>query len=229
MVNVLRERSGRPVVDGAFRWVGIVFVSGAPMDHDLTQPSLLSRVRDGSDQAAWREFDAKYRELLLRYCRARGLQQSDAEDVRQLVMMNLAKFLRSFDYSPEKGRFRSYLGRVVRNSISRYFSRPNPADRALDTAVMARVPDEDPDEADDLWEQEWVSHHYRLAMRTIHDTFDSRSVAVFDRLVNGESVADVAETCEMSTQAVHKVKQRIRNRMQELIAAQVREEDQPDG
>ena len=199
------------------------------MDHDVTQPSLLSRVRDGSDQAAWREFEAKYRELLLRYCRARGLQQSDADDVRQLVMMNLAKSLRNFDYSPEKGRFRSYLGRVVRNSVSGYFSRPNPADRALDTAVMATVPNEDPDEKDELWEQEWVNHHYRLAMKTIHATFDKRSVEVFDRLVEGESVANVAEACEMSTQAVHKVKQRIRNRMHELIAAQVREEDQPDG
>ena len=66
-------------------------------------------------------------------------------------------------------------------------------------------------------------------MRTIHQTFDKRSVEVFDRLVEGESVANVAQACEMSTQAVHKVKQRIRNRMQELIAAQIREEDQPDG
>ena len=199
------------------------------MDHDLTQPSLLSRVRDGADQAAWREFEAKYRELILRYGRARGLQQSDAEDVRQLVMMNLAQSLRNFEYSPEKGRFRSYLGRVVKNSISRHFSRPNPADRALDTAVMAAVPDEEPDEKDDLWEQEWISHHYRLAMRTIYETFDKRSVEVFDRLVEGESVANVAQACGMSTQAVHKVKQRIRKRMQELIAAQIREEDQPDG
>ncbi len=199
------------------------------MDHDVTQPSLLSRVRDGSDQAAWREFEAKYRELLMRYCRARGLQQSDADDVRQLVMMNLAQSLRNFEYSPEKGRFRSYLGRVVRNSISRYFSRPNTADRALDTAVIATVPDEDPDEKDDLWEREWINHHFRLAMRTIQDTFDRQSVEAFDRLVAGESVANVAQACGMTTQAVHKVKQRIRKRMQELVAAQVREEDRPDG
>ncbi len=122
------DRAGpAPRARGARRAAGLA--DRAVMDHDLTQPSLLSRVRDGADQAAWREFEVKYRELLLRYCRARGLQQSDAEDVRQLVMMNLAKFLRNFDYSSEKGRFRSYLGRVVRNSISRYFSRPNPAEQ----------------------------------------------------------------------------------------------------
>ena len=147
-LKMLQARSGRPAATSARR--ADVLADGAVMDHDLTHPSLLSRVRDGSDQAAWREFEAKYRELLLRYSRARGLQQSDAEDVCQLVMTNLAQSLRNFDYSPEKGRFRSYLGRVVKNSISRHFARPNPADRALDTAVMAMVPDEGPDEKDDL-------------------------------------------------------------------------------
>jgi RNA polymerase sigma-70 factor (ECF subfamily) len=186
-------------------------------------------VRDGSDQAAWREFEAKYRDLLLRYCRARGLQQSDAEDVRQLVMMNLAKALRNFEYAAEKGRFRSYLGRIVRNAISQHFSRPNIPGGGLDTAVMAVVPSSDADASDALWEEEWINHHYRLAMKAIRETFDPRSVEVFDRLVNGERVASIAESSGMSIQAVHKVKQRIRNRMQELIAAQIREEDQPDG
>lgn len=33
--------------------------------------------------------------MLLRYCLARGLQRADAEDVRQIVMLNLAKSLRA--------------------------------------------------------------------------------------------------------------------------------------
>ena len=39
----------------------------------------------------------------------------------------------------------------------------------------------------------------------------------------------VAADFKMTTQAVHKVKQRIRNRLKELIAGQIREEDQPNG
>ena len=78
-----------------------------------------------ADDASWRQFDAKYRELILRYCRARGLQTSDAEDVRQIAMANLAKSLRSFEYKLTRGRFRGYLGQVVRSAISRHFKRPD--------------------------------------------------------------------------------------------------------
>ena len=38
-----------------------------------TAVSLLSRCRDTSDQAAWRELDERYRDLLICFCRRRGL------------------------------------------------------------------------------------------------------------------------------------------------------------
>src|SRR5215470_1734099 len=141
------------------------------MSAETTQPSLLIRVRNPNDQAAWREFDLKYRGLILGYCRARGLQASDAEDVRQIVMLNLAKFLPAFEYQPGKGRFRYYLGRTVRHAIAHFFSRPNRANAALDSDVLAAIPAPQTDETDETWEQEWVRHHFRLAMETVRATF----------------------------------------------------------
>src|SRR5262245_17608345 len=84
---------------------------------DSTHPSLLERLRDFSDHDAWREFDARYRELILRYCQRRGLQSADAEDIRQMAVMALARCLERFVYRPELGRFRDYLGRIVQNLI----------------------------------------------------------------------------------------------------------------
>ncbi len=196
------------------------------MGLDTTQPSLLSRVRNPSDRDAWREFEAKYRDLVLRYCRRRGLQQSDAEDVRQVVMLNLARALPRFRYCPERGRFRSYLGIVVRNAISTCLSRPKGSDTPLDNIELSHIAAPTPP-ADPGWEQEWTNHHYRLAMCTIRQTFDSRSVQAFDRLLAGDAVEHVAEHFGMSTQAVHKVKQRIRERLKDLIAEQIQEEDMP--
>jgi len=199
------------------------------MDPEITQPSLLARVRDSADQAAWRAFEAKYRELILRYARRRGLQSADCEDVRQCVMMNLSKSLRNFEYQPSKGRFRDYLGRVVRNAVHAQFARPKATTGALDSHVLATVSAPDEAESDDAWEQEWMNHHYRLALATVRESFEPRSLEVFDRLLNGESVATVAQDSGLSEPAVHKVKQRIRDRMKDLIAAQIREEDAPDG
>ena len=195
------------------------------MGLETTQPSLLSRVRNPADDIAWREFDAKYRELILRYCRARGLQTSDAEDVRQIAMTNLSKSLRSFEYKPARGRFRGYLGQVVRSAISRHFSRPDAPARALDTNVLVTVEADDAGQADEVWEREWVRHHYRQAMQAVRDAFDPKSVQMFDRLLAGDGVSRLASDFQTTAQAVHKVKQRIRDRLKELIAEQIREED----
>lgn len=187
-----------------------------------THPSLLLRVRDPSDHAAWREFDERYGELIVRYCRSRGLQHPDAEDVRQVVLISLASALRRFEYAPARGRFRSYLGRAVRNAITRHARRPGAATCRLETPV---ADDASVEERDAMWEQEWVRHHLRVAMRTIRQTFEPRSVTAFDRLLAGATTEQVARELEMSTDAVHKAKQRIRDRLKRLIAAQLDDED----
>ena len=69
-----------------------------------TRPSLLRRVQNSGDGQAWREFDERYRDLILRYCRRRDLQEADAEDVRQQVMLGLTQSLPRFTYDPTKGK-----------------------------------------------------------------------------------------------------------------------------
>lgn len=200
------------------------------MLQDTTRPSLLSRVRNLSDHAAWREFDEAYRDLILRYCARRGLQRNDAEDVRQMVMLNLARQLRTFTYQPDRGRFRDYMGRVVQNAIHRYFRRPRPESRGLDTDVVAGLDDDSElRERDEAWEAEWMLHHYRMAMATVRETAEPRSVRVFERLLAGESTDEVAAAMGMKRDAVHKVKQRLRDRLKELVAQQVLEEDGLEG
>ena len=198
-----------------------------PHRSETTQPSLLSRVRDPGDGPAWRDFDSKYRDLILRYGRSRGLQPSDAEDVRQMVMMSLARALRSFRYQPSIGRFRDYLGRIVRNAINRHLARPRAQAGGLSPELIEDLASEDSTDVDEVWDREWMHHHYRQAMIEVRRNYEERSVAMFEELLGGRSVAEVAASFGISQQAVHKVKQRIRDRLRELIEAQIREED-PD-
>lgn len=199
------------------------------MEIQSTNPTLLSRVKDPADHAAWREFDTRYRDLILRYCRRRGVQPSDAEDVRQMVMLNLARGLRNFEYQPEKGRFRDYLGRSVQNAIHRTFRRPRPEVNGLGTSVLGDIAVDGSSGPDDEWEAEWMKHHYRMALETVRSTADPRSVEVFEHLLAGEATAEVAERFAMSTEAVHKVKQRIRDRLKRTIERQVLDEESPGG
>ncbi|MCG3132721.1 MAG: hypothetical protein FLDDKLPJ_03587 [Phycisphaerae bacterium] len=193
---------------------------------ESTSPSLLRRVRDPSDAGSWREFTDRYGDLVYGYSLKCGLQPADCDDVRQIVWTNLATGLRNFEYDPARGRFRHYLGRVTKNAITRFVSRKGAPVGALDTGVLAAVA-EDAGECDAFWEQEWVNHHYRLAMRAIEDSFEGRSVEAFKRLLAGDATDIVATDFGLSVPAVHQLKHRIKERMRELIEAQVREEDEP--
>ncbi|HWL93303.1 MAG TPA: sigma-70 family RNA polymerase sigma factor [Phycisphaerae bacterium] len=197
------------------------------MESLSTRTTLLSLIRDPSDHAAWREFEKRYCELLVRFCRGRGLQLTDAEDVVQSVFASLSQSLPQFVYDPRRGRFRDYLFRCSRNAIFRWAQRPGGQDRRLDTSVASSLPNLGEPSTDEaaLWDDEWVDHHYRLAMNTLRKNTDVRNVEIFERLVAGDTVVNVAARFDVTPDAVHKVKQRLRDRMQELIAAQIAEED----
>ncbi len=199
------------------------------MSSNTTSPTLLSRVRNPADEAAWREFDARYGEMIVRYGRRCGLQHADAEDIRQIVMVRLSRALPTFNYSPLRGKFRSFVGRIVRNEVIRFLSRPNIASRRVDSDGGELREPVNEERLDRQWEREWADHHLRRAVARLRRTYEPRSIEVFEQLLTGQTVERVAADFEMTTQAVHKVKQRIRNRLKELIAGQIREEDQPNG
>lgn len=192
---------------------------------DTTSPSLLARVRDPADQDAWRRFDRVYGELIVRYCRRLGLQHADAEDVRQLVLARLSVALREFEYEPRRGRFRSFLGRVVKNEAIRYWARPASRRSGVSLEEDLAPASTQADAQDAIWEEEWRHHHLRRAMRALRTRCAPRSVEVFDALVAGQAPEEVAVAMDMTLDAVQKIKQRMRTRLRALVAAQVRMED----
>lgn len=195
-----------------------------------TRATLLCRLRDPQDEDAWQQFHELYRDLILRYCQRKGLQHWDAEDIRQIVLLRLSAVLQGgFEYQPEVGRFRAYLGRVVTNSISAFVRRPNPTPREVEEWMQGDrgqpFGQENSSEEDEEWEEEWRFHHLRRAMARLKNGADERNLSIFQQLLDGRSIAEVSAHFEMSQQAVHKVKQRLRNRLRVLIAEQIRAED----
>lgn len=209
----------------------------AKRDAECTRASLLSRVRDGGDSAAWAEFEGRYRELVYRYCRRQGLQHVDAEDCTQAVLVNMVRYLPGFTYDRERGRFRDYLFRSTKNIIIRFRSRPAGASARVEMSMEQLL--EDGSEAGgegsasaqlvEAWEQEWVAHHMRRAFEVVRRQVEARSVELFEACLQGLSTAEVAQRFGVSVESVHKVKQRIRDRLQEQIRLQIEEEDGAHG
>src|SRR5262245_44424555 len=78
-----------------------------------THASLLHRLRFAPhDDRTWAEFVRRYGPLILRWCRRWKLQEADAQDVTQTVLMRLAERLRTFEYDATKS-FRAYVRTVT--------------------------------------------------------------------------------------------------------------------
>lgn len=190
-----------------------------------TRPSLLRRLKDGVDEGAWGEFSARYSPLILRYAHARGLQRNDAEDICQLTLLKLTRTFRNFDYDPSRGRFRDYLGRVVRSVIASELARPNKRAAAVwESGVPSDLADPHVED-DPEWDRQWRLHHLERAMTSIRRSFDAQSIAIFDRLASGATPESLAGEFGVSRDAVYKVKQRVRDRLKELVRRQIDDEE----
>ena len=94
-----------------------------------TRDSLLVQVRSPANCQAWDEFALTYRPVIYRLARRKGLQDADAQDLAQRVLIAVAAAIGRWEKMNESVRFRHWLGRVARNAILNALSR-QPQDRA---------------------------------------------------------------------------------------------------
>ncbi len=185
----------------------------------LTHTTLLARLADGNDPAAWSEFHSRYGDLIRGFCQRRGLQPADAEDIHQEVLLALSKSMPGFKYDPTKGLFRSYLKTVVVNAISRRFSQKPPV------SPLSRVPEPGASGEEEHWEAEWRAYHFQRAMRTVAGEFSESDLSAFDLYaVQGKDAKEAAATVGISVDAVYQAKSRILKRLSAIIDQQIVEE-----
>jgi RNA polymerase sigma-70 factor (ECF subfamily) len=87
-----------------------------PLDDTGTICTLLSRVADWGDDAAWVQFRATYDPLLRRWCRGRGLDQHATDEVCQRIWIELADRMKTFQYDPNRS-FRGWLRRLCESRV----------------------------------------------------------------------------------------------------------------
>jgi hypothetical protein len=62
-------------------------------------------------------------------------------------------------------------------------------------------------------------------MQSVRASTRPESLAIFERLLAGETVADVAKATGSTTEAVYKAKQRVAERLKHEIEGQLRDEE----
>lgn len=195
-------------------------------DQYRTRETLIQRVQNQHDDQSWEEFLRVYRRYIYAIIRSMNINEHDAEDVIQQVMINLWNSLPKMDCSKIK-RFRSWLSTVTKNAVTDFIrKRAREADRLEkakrdDTLVYLKtikVP-----EIDSIAEREWEIHLTNMALENIEPLFSGKAVEVFKLSLTGMSVEDIAAELDLKENSVYRLKNRVKDRLiQEII--QLREE-----
>jgi RNA polymerase sigma-70 factor (ECF subfamily) len=90
------------------------FMSAETESSLATRPSLLARLKDWSQQTAWREFDHDYAPLLRNVARKAGLTDAEAAEVAQETLIAVAKKIGEFKHAGNRGSFRAWLYQQAR-------------------------------------------------------------------------------------------------------------------
>ena len=161
-----------------------------------TRGSLLARLAaDPGDAGEWRSFVERYAPAVIRWARSYGLQDSDAADVAQDVLLRFWKHAGRFRYDPDRS-FRGYLRRMVLSAVSDW-SQSRRADPAIPCGDATRAALADAPAREDLaariervYDTELLSVAMAAVERRVHPrTWQAFRMLAIDNLPGREVAA----------------------------------------
>lgn len=185
-----------------------------------TSESLIIRVRDPSNRAAWDQFEQIYRPIIFRIARARGMQHSDAQDLVQQVLLSVAAAIESYERFDDGTRFRNWLSRITRNAILKSLSR-GPSDRAAGGSevmnLMSEIPAAD-SETDALIELEYRREVYQRAAARVRREVQEPTWLAFELTVLQEqSIEQACRSLGLSSGSVYAARSRVIRRLRDAV------------
>ena len=190
-----------------------------------TRQSLLDGMRQNQD-SAWEEFRNTYSPLIRLVARKKRLTEEETAELVQDVCVVMVQRDALAKYSPEIGRFRTYLGRIINNcAIDLLRKRPAPQPQ-VSTRHFNNVPDEPP--TPENIDHEWEDFLLQKALDEVRSRCDDLTYLAFDFHIRQKRPArEVAAALGISEQKVYLSSSRITQRLKTTVERLRKELEHP--
>jgi RNA polymerase sigma factor (sigma-70 family) len=189
-----------------------------------TRHSLLMRLVDSADLDAWKEFTEIYEAAIYRYARHRGLQDADAREVVQQVLVAVHQSVAKLTENGQPAGFRPWLFETARRQclsairLRKRFDRAQGGSGEFGKLQGVHSPAEALDNDDAISEQDDRAWAFSWAATQIeHEVAPGTWKAFWLTAVEGIPAATVAELLQMSIGNVYVAKCRIVARIRERV------------
>jgi RNA polymerase sigma factor (sigma-70 family) len=197
-----------------------------------TRPSLMLRLRDPQDQQAWTQFVSIYEPLVLRMLRQRGLQEADARDVSQQVILAVTQAVDEWQQDGGEASFRRWLFTIARNLALKFIQRgqTNKVGRrgvgGSDMMILLKSLPEPEHRTVVAFDDEYRNEIFDLAAERAQSEFRESTWQAFWRTcVLGEPIAEVAASLKVTTGNVYVARSRVIARLRRIVEEYETERD----
>ena len=196
-------------------------------DVPSTRLSLVARLRDARDSAAWADFVRLYAPAVYRFARRHGLQDADAADLTQDVLRSVAGAGDRLVVDPTRGTFRGWLFTLAHRRLYDFLERKRRHTPGTGDTAMQQVLQEQPDRAEEeRWNHDLERETFRWAADRVRPTVaETTWQAFWQTAVEGKSGQEVAAGLGLSVAAVYLARSRVMVRLKAEVASLKDEEE----
>ena len=185
-----------------------------------TRMSLIARLQDPDDIAAWDNFSDLYAPIIYRSARRLGLQAADADDVVQEVLTAVTRSVSRWIKRNDRGPFRAWLFRIARNKSIDFLTRRKhrPWATGGDTAAQQLDHAKAPVDVSSQFDFELRRTMFVQASEIVRARVSETTWEAFHRTsVLQEPVEDVAKQLGVSVGSVYISRSRVMKRLQNEV------------
>jgi RNA polymerase sigma-70 factor (ECF subfamily) len=149
------------------------------------------------------------------------LQEADSLDVTQQVLANVHRAIEAFDYDPQKGKFRNWLGTIALREITRYQHRDRRPGKGGGDGMGDWVAGQESGQVDAAWQEEFNAHIFAAALERVRIEFDELTWKAFDAtwlrdIKPRQTAKDLGKPTAWIYKARFRVMQRLRSEIEFL-------------
>lgn len=186
-----------------------------------TTTQLLEGLSSSANDAIWREFDARYRPILVATGKRLGLDDDDAAETAQSALTQFVQAFQGGKYDRERGRLRAWLLGILKHRIADLGRKRMQRRERRGESAIVDVPDDE--RLSDVWDAERRRCMLNHAIAELRNTskLNEKTLRAFELYAGqGRPVLDVAEILGITAHDVYVAKNRVAERLREILARQ---------
>jgi RNA polymerase sigma-70 factor (ECF subfamily) len=184
----------------------------------VTTTALLEALLEPGNEEIWRQFDERYRPVIVSFCRRLGLEPADSADVAQETLTQFVRDYRGGKYDRSRGRLSAWIIGIAKHRIGD-IKRSRAARREFrGHSAIAELPDDD--RLGEYWEAECRQAMFSHAMRELTRTsrVSARTIEAFRlHVIEQQPPEEVAIALGTSVRAIYLAKHRCLTRLRTIL------------